>query len=184
MNDKERFYYRFYFLKGNIDTPTIYETLDEFNIVCKSFPYNIMGKAKPLPTLSYPDEDGVEVFLPKTGSLPLEPQTIDVEFVCCSNDARADMLKFRDFLVGRDGSGVQLGIYDSYTGLSADMVLYQDFKPDAHQINLDTNDVVVFKVTFLLTKGMSLNRVIKPLNGDFNDDFNDDYRREYIYLNV
>lgn len=189
MKKKERFYYRLYFLKPttssdggiNWEEPLIFETNDNWNIVCKEFPYDILGEAKDLPKVDWVDYDGVEVYLPKEGGLPLKAQNVELEFVCCSDDARADVVKFRDFITGRDKSGVRLGVYDSYTGLSGIDIIYQKFKPDIYWRREGTKEIVTFKVEFLFTKPMEMNRVIHPKNGHFNDDFNDDLLKEYIF---
>lgn len=192
MKIKDRMYYRLYFMKSpseqgtppsemDWENPTIYETLEHWDMVCKSFPYDIMGAAKQLPNNDFPDEDGIEVYVPPVGGLPLKEQTVELEFVMCSEYARENMLKFRDFITGRDGSGVLLGIYDSYTGLSGVNVIYQSFKPDIYWRREGTKEVVTFKVEFLFTEPMEMNRVIHPANGDFNDDFNDDLLKEYVY---
>lgn len=188
MNKKERFYYRLYFLKpttnddgsDNWIKPTIHETKELWNIACKEFPYEIMGEAKDIPKIDWVDSDGVEVYLPKEGGLPLKEQSVEIEFVCCSDDARKDINAFSKFITGRDSSGVKLGIYDSYTGLSGIDVVYQRFKPDIYWRREKTKEIVTFKVEFLFTKPMEMDRVIHPSNGHFNSDFNDDLLTEYI----
>ena len=182
MKKLDRHYYRLYFLKGDWETPTIYETYELWDIICKSFPYEMMGEAKDIPKIDWIDEDGIEVYTPKEGGLRLKEQSVSIEFVCCSDRARENLLKFRDFITGRDGSGVRLGIYDSYTGLSGVDVIYQKFNPDIYWRREGTKEVVTFKVDFLFTKPMEMDRVIHPKNGSFNDDFNDDFFKERIYV--
>lgn len=177
----DRPYYRFYFLKGDVANPTIYETLEHWNMVCKAFPYNVIGEVKDVPTIDWADEDGVEVYIPD-GGIPLKEQVVDIEFVCYSSDARRDMAKFRNFVLGRDGTGVVLGVYDSFTGLSGANVLYQNFKPDLYHTEVNGMDVVVFKITFKFCSPMLLDRVIKPKNGSFNDDFNESFNTDRIKL--
>ena len=181
MSKKNRMFYRFYILKGDRKSPTIYDTFDEWNIVCKSFPYSFIGEAKDLPTNDWPDEDGLEVYVPKEGGLRLKPQTIEIEFVCCDMDARMRLKEFSSFITGRDGTDVMFGVYDSYTGLAGYGAVYQKHKPDIYYRRKGTKEIVVFSMEFLFTEPLRMDMIIHPANGSFNDDFNDDFHREYVY---
>ena len=192
MGNSNRMYYRLYFMKSpseqgtppsdmEWDRPTIYETLEHWDIVCKSFPYDMMGDVKELPRNAFPKEGDIDVYTPPEGGLPLKEQTVEIEFVMCSDCARENMLKFRDFITGRDGTGILLGIYDTYTGLSGVNIVYQSFKPDMYWRRRGTKEIVVFKVEFLFPKPMEMNRVIHHTNGEFSEDFNDDFLKEYLY---
>lgn len=187
MSKKERFFYRFYFLEPTVvdnelnwSNPIIHDTYQKWDIVCKSFPYDIMGESKDIPTTDWPDEDGVEFYIPSNMQLPLKSQTVSIEFVCCSNNARNNVRSFIRFVTGRDGSGSLIGIYDTYTGLSGINVVYKKFSNDIYKKVKNDKDIITFKVEFTFTEPMDMDRVIRPMNGDFNDDFNDDFLKEYI----
>ena len=157
---KNKDYYKFNFLKykvlGNGDydlsSVTEYETNSHWNIVCKSMPFDLIGEAKDLLTINSPSIDGVKVFTPKEGGIPLKHQEVDIEFVCCSDDARRDMLRFRNFLIGADEKGALMGFKEEYTGINANFIIYKSFKQEIYHRREGINDIVIFTVSFLLPK--------------------------------
>ena len=114
-----------------------------------------MGEAKDIPITDWLDEDGVEFYIPSNIPLPLKSQTVNIEFVCYSANARDNVRSFIRFITGRDGSGSLLGIYDTYTGLSGFNVIYNKFSNDIYKKVKNDKDIITFKVEFTFTRPMN-----------------------------
>ena len=139
--------YAIYFKKMKSDALVV-DTLDNWGIVCKEFPFKLYGEAKELPSHDWKDEDGDDEYIPS--KLPISSYEMEVEFAYkgVMDSANANMKGFLDYLTGRDGSGVELIVYDTYTKIGRQSVRFVSVGDDVFHRQEEGGDVVVFSVTF------------------------------------
>lgn len=140
--------YSIYFKKEN---GGVIDSQKEWGIVCKEFPFLLYGESKELPKRDWLDEDGEDVFFPN--SLAMAAYDLDVEFAYrgVMDSANVAIRGFLDYLTGRDGSGANLSVYDTYTKIGRQGVYYKKVSPDVFVRNTSEGDVVTFTVTFRVT---------------------------------
>ncbi|WP_065218448.1 MULTISPECIES: hypothetical protein [Butyricimonas] len=125
------------------------ESVSDFGIWCKDFPFKIHGDAKELANTEWSDEDGDDEFIPDV--IRLKSYEISVEFAYkgVSGSANEKIRDFLDYLTGRDGSGASLKVYDSFTGIGRKNVRFMSVSQDGEYVRSDAEgDVFLFKVTF------------------------------------
>lgn len=134
--------------KKMADDASVVDTLDNWGIVCKDFPFKLYGEAKELPSRDWKDEDGDDEYIPS--ELPIASYEIDVEFVYKGdmNTANTNIKGFLDYLTGRGGTGAELMVYDTYTKIGRQRVRYVNVDEDIYWRQEYGGDVVVFVVTF------------------------------------
>lgn len=139
--------YAIYFKKMKSDALVI-DTLDNWGIVCKEFPFKLYVEAKELPSHDWKDEDGDDEYIPS--KLPIASYEVEVEFAYkgVMDSANASIKGFLDYLTGRDGSGVELMVYDTYTKIGKQHVRFVSVSDDVFHRQEEGGDVVVFSVAF------------------------------------
>lgn len=139
--------YAILFKKMKDDAPVV-DTLDNWGIVCKDFPFKLYGEAKKLPSYDWKDEDGDDEYIPS--ELKIASYEIDVEFAYKGemDSANAKIRGFLDYLTGRGGTGAELMVYDTYTKIGKQSVRFVSVKDDVFYRQDESGDVVVFVVTF------------------------------------
>ena len=139
--------YAIYFKKMKSDALVV-DTLDNWGIVCKEFPFKLYGEAKELPSHDWKDEDGDDEYIPS--KLPIASYEVEVEFAYkgVMDSANANIKGFLDYLTGRDGSGAELMVYDTYTKIGRQNVRFVSVGDDVFYRQEEGGDVVVFSVTF------------------------------------
>lgn len=140
-------YDKVYFQKEGDDKDLV-ETVSAFDIYCSSIPFMLAGKVKELTTRNWYDEDGLDAYVPS--ELKMEAYSMDVSF-CCKGDrdsSNAKIKKFLDYLTGRDGTGVYLKMYDSYTEIGRQHVRFSELKDNAELVRDGDGDILVFDITF------------------------------------
>lgn len=139
--------YAIYFKKMK-DDASVVDTFDRWGIVCKSFPFKLYGEAKELPKYDWKDEDGDDEYVPD--ELPIAAYEVEVEFVYKGevNTANTNVKDFLDYLTGRDGTGAELAVYDTYTMIGRQKVRFVSVDEDVFYRQEGGCDVVVFSVTF------------------------------------
>lgn len=139
--------YAIYFKKTKNDALTV-DTYDRWGIVCKEFPFKLYGEAKELPSYDWKDMDGEDEYIPDT--LPIAAYELEVEFVYKGemNTANTNIKGFLDYLTGRDGTGAELMVYDTYTRIGRQGVRFVSVEDDITWRQEEGGDVVVFVVTF------------------------------------
>lgn len=139
--------YAILFQKMIEDAPVV-DTLSNWGIVCKDFPFKLYGEAKELSSRDWKDEDGDDEYIPD--ELKIAAYEIDVEFVYKGdmNTANTKIRGFLDYLTGRGGTGAELMVYDTYTKIGRQSVRYVSVDEDIFFRQEGGNDVVVFVVTF------------------------------------
>lgn len=140
--------YAILFKKMNDDDALVVDTLDDWGIVCKDFPFKLYGEAKELPSNGWKDEDGDDEYIPK--ELKIAAYEVDVEFAYKGdmNTANTEIRGFLDYLTGRGGTGAELMVYDTYTKIGRQGVRFVSVDDDVFYRQEDSGDVVVFAVTF------------------------------------
>lgn len=126
----------------------VVDTLDNWGIVCKGFPFKLYGEAKELPNTDWMDEDGDDEYIPS--ELKIASYEIDVEFAYkgAMNSANTNIKAFLDYLTGRGGTGAELMVYDTYTKIGRQSVRYVSVDDDIFWRQEEGGDIVVFVVTF------------------------------------
>ena len=139
--------YAIYFKKMKNDALVV-DTLDNWGIVCKEFPFVLYSEAKELPVNEWHDEDGDDEYIPE--ELKLSSYEVEVEFVYKGdvNTANAKIKGFLDYLTGKDGTGAELMVYDTYTRIGRQRVRYVGVDEDITWRQEESGDVMVFVVTF------------------------------------
>lgn len=139
--------YAIYFKKMKSDALVV-DSLDNWGIVCKEFPFKLYGEAKELPSHDWKGMDGNDEYIPS--KLPVAAYDVKVEFAYkgVMDSANANVKGFLDYLTGRDGSGAELMVYDTYTKIGRQHIRYMNVKEDVFHRQEESGDVVVFIVTF------------------------------------
>ena len=139
--------YAIYFRKMKNDALVV-DTLDNWGIVCKEFPFKLCGEAKELPTNEWMDEDGDDEYVPE--ELKMASYELEVEFVYKGEfgEANTKIKGSLDYLTGRDGSGAELEVYDTYTKIGRQHIRYVGVEEDVMWRQEEGGDVVVLVVTF------------------------------------
>ena len=141
--------YAIYFKKMK-DNASVVDTLDNWDIVCKDFPFKLYGDAKELPVRNWKDKDGDDEYIPSV--LPIEAYEMEVEFAYKGdmNSANEKIREFLDYLTGRDGTGAEFSVYDTYTRIGRQHVRYVGVEEDVFFRGKKSStygyDVVVFVV--------------------------------------
>jgi hypothetical protein len=145
------------FFRKMIEGAGVVNPQDWWGIVCKDFPFRLYGKVKDLPEMNWPDEHGVEVFLPET--LFIDAYELKAEFAYKGdeNSANAAIRGFLDYLTGNDGKGegARLEVYDAYTRIGRRDVHYLSVDNDMMVRNDGEGDVFTFSINFKVNDPMT-----------------------------
>jgi hypothetical protein len=138
--------YAIYFKKMKNDALVV-DTLDNWGIVCKEFPFKLYGEAKELPSHDWKDEDGGDEYVPEV--IPMAAYEMDVEFVYkgAKETANQKVGGFLKYLTGRDGMGAEMMVYDTYTGIGRQRVRFVKVDEDIFWRQEEGGDVLTFVVT-------------------------------------
>lgn len=139
--------YAILFKKMKNNAPVV-DTLNDWGIVCKDFPFKLHGEAKELPSHDWKDEDGDDEYVPD--ELKIAAYEIEVEFAYkgAMDSANANIKGFLDYLTGRGGTGAELMVYDTYTKIGRQNVRFVSVDDDVFYRQEEGGDVVVFVVAF------------------------------------
>lgn len=137
-----------YFQKQKDGSP-VKESVGDFDIWCKDFPFKIFGEAKDLASNDFSDEDGDDEFIPEV--IRVKAYDVEVEFCYKGsvNSANTKIETFLNYLTGRDGGGASLKVYDSYTGIGRQNVRFKSVSREAELVrDASSGDIIIFQVTF------------------------------------
>ena len=142
--------YSIYFQKSKPGSPVI-DTKSQWGVVCKDFPFTIYGEAKSLPKRDWIDQDGEDTFFPE--ELCIQAYDIEVEFAYKgdANTANNKIKGFLDYLTGKDGNGIELRVYDTFTQIGRQGVYFKSINPDLFVRKNDEGDVITFNIKFRVT---------------------------------
>ncbi len=142
--------YKLYFQRIDYDGESyskgsLKETLSEWGIACSDSQDKPINEMKSLTTLSWPGEDGSDVYVPETPRA--KEYEIQLSFVYCGEDEfrKQKIQSFIDFLK----SG-RLAYYDEFTEIGRKDVVYVSYAPDKLiRKSSDENDSIsIFKMNF------------------------------------
>lgn len=134
----------------DIDGAKVKDLLVEWKMVCTEFPFELYPETKNLPKRDWVDEDGEETFIPNV--LPLQAYDLEVE-ICYKggvSTAYDKINSFLDYLIGEDGNGATLKVYNPHTGIGRQKLYFLGTNNyDFH--STESGDLVTFKVKFRVT---------------------------------
>lgn len=154
MNDiKYRFFIQQLVYSGSTDTYTLgtmVDTFEEYGIACKECPFVLFPEAKDVLSEDWPDEQGVDVYLPAQAKL--KDYDFEASFITSGEESTVltNIRSFAQFLYGlNDNGSSRLAILDEHSGIG---------RKDVRVVNLgnelwwnDDNDdekIAIFKVKF------------------------------------
>lgn len=142
--------YSIYFQKEK-ENALVYDTKSQWGIVCKEFPFVLFDKTKELPSKSWPDEDGEDVFFPE--SLSIEAYDIEVEFAYKGDmwTSNEKIISFINYLTGKSDKGTSLKVYDAFTRIGRRGLYVKSVGNNMFVRREDEGDVIVFNVEFRVT---------------------------------
>lgn len=147
--------YRLYIQQSHFDGKgyTIGETYDTYkkwNIVCADSPNMPFGGPKDVVSRNWLDEDGEDVYLPK--SAYLNKTEVEYTFLCTGTrgSVRQNIKSFLEFLLGRNAGavGCRLAIVDSFNSIGWKDMRVKSYSSDAYLDVYADDTVVKFKVSF------------------------------------
>jgi len=128
-----------YFQKLTTNAPVV-DSLVDYDMYIKSFPYKPMADIKDPFIKDWPDESGNDVYIPATPVY--KAYDIDCEFIYVgSRDSATPAVKLFIKYISENGL---LKFYDSYTGIGRTKVNYKSLSQDIYY-NEDTN-IASFKL--------------------------------------
>ena len=140
--------YKGIYFQKHKEGSTVKESLEDFGIWCKDFPFRLAGDAKELASEDWPEEDGADEYVPEELRMKAYDAEVEFGYKGAMDTANAKIRSFLDYLTGRDGTGAELKVYDSYTRIGRQHVRLSRVSDDAFVRNTGEGDVVVFNVTF------------------------------------
>lgn len=154
-----------YFQKET-DGAAVKETVASFDVYCSEMPFVIANKAKDLTTRNWHDEDGLDAYVPSV--LKMEAYELEVKFICKGDrdSSNQKIRNFIDYLTGRDGSGVYLKVYDSYTEIGRQHVRFTELSDKAELVRDADGDILVFTVKFNVDDPVTDIKPTKGANGE------------------
>ncbi len=104
------------------------DLVNDFDMVCLSFPLQLNLEAKDVVSDDWPEEDGEDWFEPDV--LPLKAYDINVEIGYSGDNWGTKIESFLNYLTGQDGSGVKIKMYDVHTGIGRKGVRFKSYEPN------------------------------------------------------
>ncbi|GAE83339.1 hypothetical protein JCM10512_1605 [Bacteroides reticulotermitis JCM 10512] len=111
----------------------------------------------------YPDEDGEDVFIPEI--LTVKAYDLDVDFSYKGADAENGVRVFIDYLLGHDGTGASLKVYNPYIKMGRSKIYITGFsEPEFNREN--DEEIANFTISFRVTDPRT--RVVPSYDGNNN----------------
>lgn len=127
----------------------IIELGERFGFYGMELPFKMTNEVKEPEANDWSDEDGDDEYLPEDG---LKMKAFDVEvklgYKGCKGSANNMLQRLLDYLTGRDGSGVLMKMYSTYTKIGYNEVRFKSLSDDAELVRDDGGDILVIKMTF------------------------------------
>lgn len=127
------------------------DSLDDFGIACKEWPFKLYPEAKDVAETDYTDEHGKDAYIPSHAVL--KDYDIESEFIVNGtslSDVQTKIKTFFDFLYGfNSGGSARLAAYDEHTGIGRKDIRLVEVDNDLWW-NDDSDDekIAIFKVKF------------------------------------
>ena len=137
------------YIQKMVDNAKLVETISDFDIYCADMPFKLFEEAKEPSKRDWHDEHGEDEYIPADG-LVMKPYTMDGKFCCKGgrDSANAKISKFLKYITGRDGSGAEMKMYCTWTGIGRRGIRFVKLNDNAELVRDDNGDILVFKVTF------------------------------------
>lgn len=132
------------------------ETIADFDIYCADMPFRIFVEAKEPSKRDWMDEHGDDEYIPESG-LKLKAYTIDVKF-CCKGDkgtSKAKITRFVKYLTGLDGTGAEMMMYCTWTGIGRKGIRFDKLDDNAEFVSDNDGDLLVFTISFKVNDPVS-----------------------------
>lgn len=152
--------YKPFLIRKQSDGARTFDSSKEWELYCSSFPFQVIGDAKDVPSRSWNDEHGDDEFIPKT--ICIKSYEIDVDLACRGDKEHAynNIINFLKYITGRDTEnsgetyGSTLQIYDTYTTIGRQYCRYVKCENKGYEVYDVVSDSVkeetltAFTVTF------------------------------------
>lgn len=135
--------YSIIFQKEKLGSPSK-DLVSDFGMVCISFPFQLGFETKEVTTDDWIEEDGEDSFEPDI--LPLKAYDLEAEIGYQGSDFKTKLKSFLDYLIGVDGDGVKLKVYNPHSKIGRKGLRFLKYEPV-----ISSSDVFTFKVTFRVT---------------------------------
>lgn len=131
-------------LLENSENPGVaVDSNDQWDILVKSCPFQLLPEQKTLAVNDWDDENGEEVFFP---AHPVyKAYDLEVVFLCVTDEGTANE-KIRDFW--KFLQHAPLKMYDEYTRIGRQQIYYKSYTPNSLYRREGNKDVVEFSLTF------------------------------------
>ena len=123
----------------------------EWNILVKSFPFDLYPEMKEVPKNDWFDENGDEEYLPDTPVFKAYESDIEFLYEGATNSGITNVWNFINYLATNGFNK----IYDTYTGIGKQGVRYQKVV-DAKLYRNETREYIVFKITLKFNDPLTL----------------------------
>lgn len=129
----------------------VVDLYESFQMGVEEFPFKEKPETKDLPTRDWPDEHGLDTYIPPVG-LILKDYDLDVDIICYGRieDLHTRIARFLDFVSGKNENGSpRLAIYDEHVSQGRKDVRYQGNDNTLwHHIDGEDEKIARFKVKF------------------------------------
>lgn len=126
------------------------DLLDNFSIVCTSFPYARNVDTKELPKNDWFDENGEDVFIPPSVKFKAYDITIGLCYCGVKGTGLAKINSLRNYLSGVSDNCASMKIYNSHTGFGRKGVYLKSFGEMEFSV-LNGNEIIEFDITLGVT---------------------------------
>lgn len=122
----------------------IKDLINDFGMVCLSFPFQLGFETKEVTSDDWVDEDGEDSFEPDI--LPLKAYDLEASMGYEGTDFNTKIDTFINYLIGADGNGAKLKVYNTHSNIGRKGLRFVKYEPEISSSELNT-----FKVTFRVT---------------------------------
>jgi hypothetical protein len=130
---------------------SVVDMYDEFGMGVEVFPFKDKPEAKAVASRDWPDEHGLDTYIP-SGGLYIKDYDLDVDIICYGSlsDLHNRISRFFDFINGENTNGSpRLAIYDEHVSQGRKDVRYVKNENTLwHHIDGESEKIAEFKVTF------------------------------------
>lgn len=120
------------------------DLVSDFGMVCISFPFQLGFESKDVTTDDWIEEDGEDSFEPDI--LTLKAYDLEAEIGYKGEDFNTKLRAFLNYLIGLDGNGVKLKVYNPHSKIGRKGLRFLKYEPV-----VSSSDVFTFKLTFRVT---------------------------------
>lgn len=113
------------------------------------FPADV--EMKSYSTRNVPGEDGERVFFPEVPAIDAYDWTVEFKYQGNFADFYKDFTRFRDYLIGRDGSGSRMHVYSPWSDMGKCNAYVKSIKSDKFY-RKDNSVYISVKVVFRITE--------------------------------